>query len=329
MTVTLSQITKSYGANAIVKGIDLTLAEGEIFTLLGPSGCGKTTTLRMVAGLERPDGGTLSIGGKVVAGPGVFVPPEERRLGMVFQSYAVWPHKTVFENVSYPLRLSGDPDFDARTRAILEKVRLADLSLRYPHMLSGGQQQRVALARALVARPAVLLLDEPLSNLDAGLREELRTTIAALAREQGLTVLLVTHDQEEALSISDRVGVMLHGQLAQVCPPAELYAQPRDATLARFVGTLNTLPGQRVNGRVSPIDWPSPGPDGPVTIGFRPEWARFAATGLPCTLRASSYRGPLTRHRVAVGGAELVLDAPGPAGNFVLIDRCWIWEGAA
>jgi ABC-type Fe3+/spermidine/putrescine transport system ATPase subunit len=325
MTVTLDQITKAYGDNAIVKGIDLALRRGEIFTLLGPSGCGKTTTLRMVAGLERPDSGTLSIGGRVVAGPGVFVPPEDRRLGMVFQSYAVWPHRTVAENVAYPLALRKDPDAASKTKAILARVRLDGLAERYPHMLSGGQQQRVALARALVANPEVLLLDEPLSNLDAGLREELRGTIAELAREQGLTVLLVTHDQEEALSISDRVGVMLGGRLEQVSPPAELYSEPKNATLARFVGTLNTLPGLRRDGRLSPLDKADPGPDGPVTIGFRPEWARFASEGIAVAPVSSSYRGASTRHRLRAGEAELVIDAPGAPGAFIQIDRCWVW----
>jgi iron(III) transport system ATP-binding protein len=322
--VELRAIWKSYGGPPVVRGLDLHLAAGEIFTLLGPSGCGKTTTLRMIAGLERPEQGEIWIGGEQVAGQGRYVEPEHRRLGMVFQSYAVWPHRSVLENVAYPLRLQGRPEAADRARAALADVQLQGLEQRYPHQLSGGQQQRVALARALVAEPRVLLLDEPLSNLDAGLREQMRLLIARLARSRGLTVVLVTHDQEEALSISDRIGVMVGGKLAQVADPRTLYGAPATRFVARFVGTLNSLPAERRGGRVEPGGLLDPGPDGPVEIGFRPEQVRFAPTGLPATLLSRSFRGPSTRYEVQVSGRELLIDAQGEPGPCIQLDGAFV-----
>jgi ABC-type Fe3+/spermidine/putrescine transport system ATPase subunit len=321
--VDLAGVTKAYGANPVVRGLDLRIGAGEIFTLLGPSGCGKTTTLRMIAGLEAPDAGTIRIGDEDVTR----LPPERRRLGMVFQSYAVWPHRTVRENVAYPLTLRGEPDASAKADAALARVRLGGMGDRWPHTLSGGQQQRVALARALAARPRVLLLDEPLSNLDAGLREELRHLIVALAREERLTVVLVTHDQEEALGMSDRVGVMHEGRLAQVADPRTLYESPDTAFVARFVGTLNEVDGERRGGRllVGGVDvGEASGADGAVRVAFRPEHARFADTGVPARVEASAFRGASTRYRVRIGDALVVVDASGDAGPCLRLDRTLI-----
>lgn len=325
--VRLTALSKAYGTVPVVEALDLHIRAGELLTLLGPSGCGKTTTLRLVAGLERPDGGTIHLGDSLVAGPGTFVPPERRALGMVFQAYAVWPHLSVLENVAFPLRLQRAPDAVAQARAMLERVQLGAFAERMPHALSGGQQQRVALARALVARPRVLLLDEPLSALDAGLREDLRQQIRALARADGLTVILVTHDQDEALSISDRVAVMHAGRITQLADPETLYRRPANAFVARFVGTLGVLSDTRRDGRLVHLDLALPGPDGTVTVGFRPEDAVLGAEGLPCTVRSSTFRGATWRHEVQVGTTTVQVDGPREpgarlrlVGGFVLPD---------
>ncbi len=241
--VELTSLRKSYGTTPVVKDLSLSIGSGEMVALLGPSGCGKTTTLRMIAGLEIPDAGTLSIAGLAVDGPGLHLAPEARGLGMVFQSYAVWPHRTVAQNVEYPLKLKGlnRTDREARVKEALGWVRLGALADRRPDALSGGQLQRVALARALVADPRVLLLDEPLSNLDVQLREELRAEIASLRARLGTTMLYVTHDQAEALGLADRVAVMNKGILEQVASPQVLYGEPATAFVARFVGGANVL----------------------------------------------------------------------------------------
>jgi len=219
-SVVLEGLRKSFDGNLVVADVDLVVAEGELVTLLGASGCGKTTVLRLVAGLEEPDAGRITVGDRAVcdAARRAWVPPEERRIGMVFQSYAVWPHMTVFENVVYPLRVAKVPAAERRerTREILELVGLAGLEARRPSQLSGGQQQRVALARGLVMRPDVLLLDEPLSNLDAKLRVRMRRDIRRIQDVTGFTVLYVTHDQEEALEISDRLVIMEAGRIVRV-----------------------------------------------------------------------------------------------------------------
>ena len=230
--VHLNAVHKAYGATAVVKGISLRIESGEFISLLGPSGCGKTTTLRMIAGLETLDAGTISIGGEWVDSDKGHVPPEKRALGMVFQSYAVWPHKSVAENVAYPLLLQRKPSSEIAQRVTqaLDWVRLSAFAQRMPSQLSGGQLQRVAIARALVASPRVLLLDEPLSNLDAALREELRGEIAALRARLGTTMIFVTHDQHEALALSDRVAVMHQGVIEQVDSPQGIYQSPSGPT---------------------------------------------------------------------------------------------------
>ncbi len=326
--VSLQAVHRHYGAVQVVKDLHLAVASGEVMALLGASGCGKTTTLRMVAGLEAPSLGEIRVGGEVMAGPESFIPPERRRLGMVFQSYAVWPHLSVTENVAYPLRIQGVPAAD-RTRRVeeaLEMVALRGLGSRWPSQLSGGQQQRVALARALVSRPRVLLLDEPLSNLDARLREEMRGEIRTLVKGLGMTVLLVTHDQEEAFAIADRVAVMRNGRIEQVDAPESLYRTPTTSFVARFIGDLNTIPGDRVEGGVSlptgvilpclPLtDSPS---KGPACLGFRPEHVRLLPPRegvLAGTVHSVTFLGGRYRHRIHTEGAMVVADSPQALGE--------------
>ena len=238
------------GANGEVRalrGVSFEVAKGQLFTLLGPSGCGKTTTLRCIAGLEQPAAGEILVDQRAVfsASQGTFIPPEQRRIGMVFQSYAIWPHMTVFQNVAYPLvsQLSRK-ELKRRVEAILGRLGLGNLDDRLAPNLSGGQQQRVALARALVAQPQVLLLDEPLSNLDAKLREQMRFELKALHEAMNITTVYVTHDQEEALAMSDRIGLMHDGALLEIGSPTELYLHPAHKITADFLGSSNFVPAQ-------------------------------------------------------------------------------------
>ena len=242
MDIRISQVVKLFGAVTAVDRADLAVRDGELFTLLGPSGCGKTTLLRLLAGFYQPDAGEIRFGDRVVSG----LPPYERNIGMVFQNYALWPHMTVADNVGYGLRLRklGRAEVERRVQGGLAKVNLAGYEARYPGQLSGGQQQRVALARALVLNPDILLLDEPLSNLDAKIRVQVRAEIRRLQQELRITTIYVTHDQEEALSLSDRVAVMKDGRVLQVGAPKELYERPRTRFVADFVGTNNLVPGQ-------------------------------------------------------------------------------------
>lgn len=250
--ITLSGVGKRYGAAVAVEDLSLVIESGHFVTLLGPSGSGKTTTLRMIAGLERPSSGEITIGDQLVSGPGVFVPTFRRRLGMVFQSYAVWPHKTVFGNVAFPLEQLRLPkeERSERVYAILKKAGLSGLEKRYPSQLSGGQQQRVSLARALVGNPSVILFDEPLSNLDAKLRDSMRDLLQQLHRELKLTSVYVTHDQTEALVLSDRVHVMNFGKLVQSGQPRELYNAPSNIFVAQFIGQVNAvkIPPEQIDG---------------------------------------------------------------------------------
>jgi iron(III) transport system ATP-binding protein len=238
-------LRKSYGSTLVVDGVDLRIEDGQLVCLLGPSGCGKTTTLRLLAGFVEPDGGEIIVGGRRLSSPGKVVPPERRNMSMIFQSYAVWPHMTVFDNVAYGLKLRGLPraKLEERVRDILELVHLGALAERYPGELSGGQQQRVALARALVVEPETLLLDEPLSNLDAHLREEMRFEIRRLHEEYRITTVYVTHDQAEAMVIADRIAVMNQGRIEQYGSGEEIYERPHSEFVARFIGQTNLLPG--------------------------------------------------------------------------------------
>jgi ABC-type Fe3+/spermidine/putrescine transport system ATPase subunit len=246
--VHIDHLHKNFGPETAVKDVDLHIKNGEFVTLLGPSGCGKTTTLRCVAGLERPDGGRVRIGGQTVAcaEEGIYLYPEERNIGMVFQSYAVWPHMTVFENVAYGLRVRKAPSdvVKKKTMRALELVGLDHLADRFATKLSGGQRQRVALARAIVYEPRVVLYDEPLSNLDAKLREQMRVELVRLQQEVGLTAIYVTHDQSEALVMSDRVVVMDKAVIQQIGDPQTIYARPINAFDANFIGVANLLDGK-------------------------------------------------------------------------------------
>jgi iron(III) transport system ATP-binding protein len=246
--VLIEGVSRHFGPVVAVDNIDLSIAPGEFVTLLGPSGCGKTTTLRMVAGLEQNTTGRISIGERVVsdAARGFFIPPDKRRLGMVFQSYAIWPHMTVFDNVAYPLRIRRRPKEETRER-VLRTLRLVEMepyAERPAPALSGGQQQRVAIARALVFEPEVLLLDEPLSNLDTRLRAQMGEEFRSLQRRLGITSLYVTHDQEEAMALSDRVVVMQEGRILQIGAPEDIYQRPRSEAVAAFFGSPNLIRGR-------------------------------------------------------------------------------------
>lgn len=243
----LRGVTKRFGLGkepvTAADNISLEVDRGEFFALLGPSGCGKTTTLRLVAGFERVDAGDIEVEGTTVASSSVNVPPERRRVGMVFQEYALFPHVNVLANVQFGLRRMASAEREARTREVIELSRLNGLESRMPHELSGGQQQRVALARALAPNPALILLDEPFSNLDAGLRARVRAEVREILRTARTTAILVTHDQEEAFSLVDRVAVMLNGSVKQVASPHELYTKPESSAVAEFIGDADFLPG--------------------------------------------------------------------------------------
>ena len=247
MRISVQDLTKRFGSQEVVSHVGFSIEEGELFTLLGPSGCGKTTLLRLVAGFYAADGGEIRFDDRVVNA----VPPHERGIGMVFQNYALWPHMTVSQNVAYGLKLQklAGAHIQERVHGVLEKVKLAGLDARYPGQLSGGQQQRVALARALVLNPKILLLDEPLSNLDAKVRIQVRAEIKKLQQELGITTIYVTHDQEEALTLSDRIAVLERGKLMQVGPPKALYERPANHFVADFIG-INNL----IEGTVSAVD---------------------------------------------------------------------------
>lgn len=301
-------MSKRFGDVVAVDNVSLEVPRGEILALLGPSGCGKTTFLRLVAGFEQPDAGEVALGGRSVAGNGSFVPPERRRVGIVFQDYALFPHLCVADNVSFGL--SG-PGCDARVREVLHLVGLTGLADRFPHELSGGQQQRVALARALAPRPDIILFDEPFSNLDAALRARVRDEVRAILREAQATAIFVTHDQEEALSLADRVGIMRDGRIHQVDTPERVYTRPADAFVAAFVGGANliraTSDGQTVTsplGSFRPLNTP---PDGATTLIVRPESVRirYDARGAAVVLDATYYGHDQLVH-VRLGDGELV-----------------------
>ena len=285
----------TYGDNPVLKGVSMELKRGEVVSLLGPSGSGKTTLLRAVAGLEKPTSGIITIGKTRVydGNPRSEIPAEARNLGLVFQSYALWPHKTVFENVAYPLKLRkvAAAEIKQRVQTVLEQLGLGHLGNRHPHQLSGGQQQRVAIGRALVYNPPVILLDEPLSNLDAKLRVQTRTQIAALQQRLGVTTVYVTHDQVEAMTMGDRVAVMKDGVLQQVDSPLALYDTPKNLFVAGFIGSpaMNLMEGDVVDGGVKLGDYIIPvsrdvlvkAPnETKLTLGIRPESFTLANEGI-------------------------------------------------
>ncbi|MFC5818435.1 ABC transporter ATP-binding protein [Nonomuraea harbinensis] len=317
-------LRRVFGKTVALDGLDLTIEPGQFVALLGPSGCGKTTALRCVAGFERPDSGAVLVDGKDITD----VPANKRDAGMVFQSYSLFPNLNARDNVAFGLRVRGVPTATRRAKAdeLLELVGLPGHADRYPHQLSGGQQQRVALARALALEPRVLLLDEPLSALDAKVRVALREEIRRLQLGLGITTIFVTHDQEEALSIADRVAVLRDGRLEQAGPPAEVYDRPATPFVAEFVGTMNHLPGRlagdgkvTVLGQTLPVDGTAPtGPD--VTVLIRPEAIQVTladtthppavGTGLGEVVTAS-FRGASVRLRLLMDGHEVLADVPG------------------
>ncbi len=336
MGIAVRNLVKSYGSLRVIHAISLDVAESEFVTLLGPSGCGKTTTLRAIAGLEVPNGGSIVINSRVVsdAAKDIFVPPHERNLGMVFQSYAIWPHLTVAQNVAFPLTVRGERNTSPAVDWALNVVGMAAFAARRPSELSGGQQQRVALARAIAGRPQVLLFDEPLSNLDARLRDRTRTEISRIQRELHVPALYVTHDQTEALSMSDRVIVMEAGRVVQEGPPETLYTRPANRFVADFIGNANFLPVRQERGTWRLPDGTAillegalePGPD-PVAL-LRPEAIQLeAATDgaagpaqnrLTGIVQTGAYLGPHIEYLVDVAGIRLrafsrVALAPGSA----------------
>lgn len=251
--IKVENVAKGYAKHQVLQNLDLNIKKGERFTLLGPSGCGKTVLIRLIAGHEVPDAGKISIDNTIVAdSSGEYIPPERRGLGIVFQDYAVWPHMTVYENIAYPLKMEKRPkdEIDKLVMDMVEIVGMKGLEKRLPSELSGGQQQRVALARALVSDPSVMLLDEPLSNLDANLREEMSFEIKALQRKFGITVMYVTHDQEVALAISDRIAIMdAQGHIRQIGTPYEIFEKPADLFIFKFMGIANFLAVKEANGK--------------------------------------------------------------------------------
>jgi iron(III) transport system ATP-binding protein/putative spermidine/putrescine transport system ATP-binding protein len=310
--VELSAIRKSFGATPVLHGVSLSIESGSFVSLLGASGCGKTTLLRIVAGLEGVDSGSVSIGGRDVTS----LPPEKRDIAMMFQSYALLPHLSVAENVRFPLRMrriGSRDEQDTKVRAALETVQLAHLADRRPRQLSGGQQQRVALARAIVSKPQVLLLDEPLSNLDARLREDMQVELIEIHRRIGLTTLFVTHDQEEALSLSDRVVLLNAGRIEQAGAPEEIYGAPGSAFASGFLGSANLVPAEIVDGPTGPVARIADGQAVPLAateprrgralLVLRQEDLRIAPgeDGLVGRVRARVYLGSRVRYVVAVG----------------------------
>jgi iron(III) transport system ATP-binding protein len=333
MRVQLTQITKRFGAVRAIDGISLAIEEGEFFTLLGPSGCGKTTLLRSIAGFHTPEAGEIRFGDRVVNA----VPPHRRETGMVFQNYALFPHLTVFDNVAYGLRARrvASEETAARVTEVLKSVQLEGFGRRSPGQLSGGQQQRVALARALVIKPQILLMDEPLSNLDAKLRVSMRDEIRRLQKQLGITTIYVTHDQEEAMAVSDRIAILNRGRVEQVGSPAAIYFRPESRFAAEFMGASNILElpvaaydearsrviidadgrrleiaGERPTGRT-------------VTLSVRPEWITVVPAHstdddnvLEATVLSSSFLGSMVRYRVS-----------GPAGHVLTIEMHHPEEG--
>ena len=311
-TVTIQKVTKAFGDNVVLREFDAVFGEGEFITLLGPSGCGKTTMLRMIAGFERPTEGEIDFDDMLVSGGRTFVPPEKRGVGMVFQSYAVWPHMDVFENVAYPLTIRHTPksEIKARVEKVLAIVHLSRYAERLPSQLSGGQQQRVALARALVAEPKLLLLDEPLSNLDAKLRESMRFEIKEIQQKLGINVVYVTHDQTEAMAMSDRIFLINRGVVQQCGTPEEIYNTPANQFVADFLGKVDFFKGEARDGEVvipalGGQSIPYAGTRrGKVDAAIRPENFYFTEDGpLHGTLERQYYLGDVDDCRVRIGAS--------------------------
>jgi iron(III) transport system ATP-binding protein len=314
--VELESLTKWYGPIAAVEGVSLSIDHGRLVCLLGPSGCGKTTTLRLIAGFVEPDEGVIRVGDRVISAPGRSLPPEQRNMSMIFQSYALWPHMTVAENVAYglTLRRMAKAEIAKRVDAILGVTRLGQLAERYPTELSGGQQQRVALARALVVDPETLLLDEPLSNLDANLREEMRFEIRRLHETYRYTTVYVTHDQAEAMTTSDLIVVMNQGRIEQADTPEAIYQQPRSEFVARFIGGTNIFRGRKVGGDL--VDCGglalrcAAGQFGSETtaVSIRPHEVRLIEANGPQSPSPNQTAGTVSRHTFLGAQRDYVVD---------------------
>lgn len=312
-------IYKSYGKHQVHQNLTLSVNKGECFTILGPSGCGKTVLLRLIAGFEVPSAGKIVIGDTVVTDPdnGVYIQPDRRGLGVVFQDYAVWPHMTVFDNVGYPLKIAKAPEKELKERVMnsIELVGMKGLEKRLPSELSGGQQQRVALARALIANSSLMLLDEPLSNLDANLREEMRFEIKELQRKLNITVLFVTHDQEVALAISDRIAIMDEaGAIRQIGTPWEIFEHPSDPFVFNFMGIANFMQVRKQDGVYlvghgnQPVPWTSPqGNAHEWFAGFRPSDIQVArdGAGLLGIVKRASFLGAMMHYLIEIDGTSM------------------------
>jgi ABC-type Fe3+/spermidine/putrescine transport system ATPase subunit len=324
--VTAEGVSKAYGKVWAVRDVGLHVPDGRFVALMGPSGCGKTTLLRLIAGLETSDTGTVRIGPRDVTA----VPPERRDVGLMFQSYALFPHMTVAENLAFPMRMRRAHDAPERGRRIahaLDLVRLVGVADRYPRQLSGGQQQRVAFARALIDEPSVLLLDEPLSNLDARLRDEMQLELVAMRRQVPITTILVTHDQVEGLTLADEIVVMREGRVEQVGPPQQVYADPATPFVADFLGGANLIPvevsevdggwrARAADGTTVPVSAPRDGRAGPATLMLRQEHLRLlrrgesAGASVPARVGAAAYRGQSVQVVAEAMGKALRLVAP-------------------
>ncbi|WP_375688297.1 ABC transporter ATP-binding protein [Pseudooceanicola sp. LIPI14-2-Ac024] len=305
MSVNLKGVTKRFGGTVVVSGITTRIEEGEFFVILGPSGCGKSTLLRLIAGLDHPDDGQIDVGGTELSSPSRHVAPEKRGIGVVFQSYALWPHMSVRDNAAFPAEAAGATRAEAR-RIAEESLALVDLlpyADRAPAALSGGQRQRVALARCLAGGARTVLMDEPLANLDPHLRDRMETEIQRFHRQSGATTIYITHDQREAMSLADRIAVMWDGAFLQVATPQEIHDRPADEKVARFIGRSAVLPGEVAGGmaRIGPLCVPVAATDGPARIVIRPGDIRIG-DGVPARLENACYRGGVWEAAARIAG---------------------------
>jgi len=340
-SITLKDLTKNFNAGAdspaAVSDLSLDIKDNQFVTLLGPSGCGKTTTLRMIAGYIVPDAGTIHVGDRLISSPSAVTPPDQRGMGMVFQNYAVWPHKTVYENVVFGLKIRKTPAAEAKRKLeeTLALVNLTGLEGRYPNELSGGQQQRVALARSLVVEPEILLLDEPLSNLDAKLREQMRVELKRLQRRTGITFVYVTHDQAEALALSDQIAVIHGGKLQQYGTPQDVYARPANRLVADFMGLVNLVPATVTEvrdgiGRLTagPLAFEIALPDGTkpgesVEVAIRPEniyLGKPSDTAARATITERTFLGNISEYYAALDSGQTLRVQTHPRQVFAIGD---------
>ena len=337
-SIAIKGLTKTFAAGddapAAVANLELDIKDNQFVTLLGPSGCGKTTTLRMIAGYIVPDAGTIHVNGRLISAPGSVVPPDQRGMGMVFQNYAVWPHKTVYENVVFGLKVRRTPSAEAKKKVAdaLALVNLTGLEQRYPNELSGGQQQRVALARSLVVEPEILLLDEPLSNLDAKLREQMRVELKRLQRRTGITFVYVTHDQAEALALSDQVAVMHGGRLQQFGTPQDVYARPANRVVADFMGLVNLVPAtvagpgslEAAGGLKLQVALPNGIKTGDsVEVSIRPENIHLdaAGSGARATISERTFLGNISEYYVSLDSGPTLRVQTHPGQIFAIGDK--------